>query len=198
MLSFSRAYLDEAAAVLNAIDPEAVEAVVQILADAREKGGRVFFVGVGGSAANASHAVNDFRKIAHIEAYSPTDNVAELTARTNDDGWETVFAEWLRGSRLSSKDVVFVLSVSGGNLQKRMSLGIVAALQYAREVGCRIVGILGDATGYAAGVADASVLVPAVNKEHVTPHSEGFQAIIWHLMVSHPSLKRAPTKWEST
>lgn len=198
MLSFSRAYLDEAAAVLNAIDPQAVESVVEILADAREKGGRVFFVGVGGSAANASHAVNDFRKIAEIEAYAPTDNVAELTARTNDDGWNTVFAQWLRVSRLTPKDVVFVLSVSGGNVQKQLSLSIIAALEYARDIGAKVVGILGDANGYTAGVADACVVVPSVNAEHVTPHSEGFQAVIWHLMVSHPGLKRVRTKWEST
>ena len=198
MLSFSRAYLDEAAAVLNAIDPRAVESVVDVLAGARENGGRVFFVGVGGSAANASHAVNDFRKIAEIEAYAPTDNVAELTARTNDDGWDTVFAQWLRGSRLTPKDVVFVLSVSGGNVQRRLSLSIIAALDYARQVGSKIVGILGDANGYTAGIADACVIVPSVNPEHVTPHSEGFQAVIWHLMVSHPNLKRVPTKWEST
>ncbi len=198
MLSFTRAYLAEATAVIDAIEPEAVEAVVEIVAETRENGGRVFFLGVGGSAANASHAVNDFRKIAQIEAYAPTDNIAELTARTNDDGWDTVFVAWLRGSRLTARDVVFVLSVSGGNVQKRLSLGIVSALQYAREVGSRIVGILGDANGFAAGIADACVIIPTVNNEHVTPHAEGFQAVVWHLMVSHPSLKKVQTKWEST
>lgn len=198
MFSFTRAYLDEAIEVINAIDPEAVEAVVDIVAQTRETGGRVFFLGVGGSAANASHAVNDFRKIAGIEAYAPTDNIAELTARTNDDGWETVFTAWLRGSRLTARDVIFVLSVSGGNIEKRLSLGIVSALDYAHETGSRIVGILGDANGYAAGIADACVVIPSVNKEHVTPHAEGFQAVVWHLMVSHPHLKRVQTKWEST
>lgn len=154
MLSFTRTYLDEAGAVLNAIDPAAIDAVIEIIAETQNTGGRVFFLGVGGSAANASHAVNDFRKIAGIEAYAPTDNIAELTARTNDDGWETVFVEWLRGSRLAARDVVFVLSVSGGSVQKRLSLGIVAALNYARKAGSSIVAIVGDADGYAASVAD--------------------------------------------
>lgn len=198
MSSFARGYLAEAATVLNAIEPEAIEAVVEIIAQARENGGRIFFLGVGGSAANASHAVNDFRKIAEIEAYAPTDNVAELTARTNDDGWDTVFAQWLRGSRLTSKDVIFVLSVSGGNVQRQLSMTIISALDYAREIGSPIVGIVGDADGYTAGVADACVIIPSVNKDHVTPHAEGFQAVVWHLMVSHPSLKRVQTKWETT
>jgi D-sedoheptulose 7-phosphate isomerase len=198
MSSFTRAYLAEAGEVLDAIDPEAIDAVVEIVVGARENGGRLFFLGVGGSAANASHAVNDFRKIAQIEAYAPTDNIAELTARTNDDGWDTVFVQWLRGSRLTGKDVIFVLSVSGGNVQKHLSLSIISALDYAREVGSRIVGIVGDSGGYTAGIADACVVIPPVNKEHVTPHAEAFQAVIWHLMVSHPSLKRVQTKWEAT
>jgi len=197
MLSFTREYLAEAGAVLNAIDPEAIEAVVEIVAKARTNGGRVFFLGVGGSAANASHAVNDFRKIAEMEAYAPTDNIAELTARANDDGWETIFAQWLRGSRLTPNDVIFVLSVSGGDVEKKLSLNIVEALKYALEIGSPIVGIVGDGNGYTAKVAKACVVIPSPNLEHVTPHSEGFQAVVWHLMVSHPSLKRARTKWET-
>ncbi len=197
MSSFTRAYLTEAAASLAAIDPAAIDAIIEIVATARSDGGRVFFLGVGGSAANASHAVNDFRKIADVESYAPTDNVPELTARANDDGWETVFSEWLRGSRLNAKDVVFVLSVSGGDVEKGLSLNIVAALEFAREVGCKIVGIVGNERGHTAKVADVCVIVPSQNKEHVTPHTEGFQAIIWHLMVSHPRLKRMNTKWES-
>ena len=186
MSNFTRVYLAEAAASLEAIDPEAIEAIVGIIATARENGGRIFFLGVGGSAANASHAVNDFRKITGIESYAPTDNIPELTARANDDGWETVFSQWLRGSRLNAKDVVFVLSVSGGDVEKGLSLNIVTALDYAREVGCKIVGIVGKGGGYTAKVANACVLVPSDNKEHVTPHAEGFQAVIWHLMVSLP------------
>jgi len=197
MLNFTREYLAEAGTVLDAIDPEAIEAVVEIVAQARTNGGRVFFLGVGGSAANASHAVNDFRKIAEIEAYAPTDNIAELTARANDDGWETIFAQWLRGSRLAPNDIIFVLSVSGGDVEKKLSLNIVAALQYALEVGSPIVGIIGDGGGYTAKVANACVVIPSTNLEHVTPHSEGFQAVVWHLMVSHPSLKRVRTKWET-
>ncbi len=197
MSEFTRGYLAEAVATLQQIDPDAIEAVVAIIEDVRANGGRVFFLGVGGSAANASHAVNDFRKIAEVEAYAPTDNIAELTARTNDDGWETVFVEWLRVSRLSSKDLVFVLSVSGGDQERGLSLNIIAALDFARKAGSRIAGIIGDSSGYTARVADACVIIPSVNREHVTPHSEGFQAVVWHLMVSHPRLKRAPTKWET-
>ena len=198
MSNFTRAYLAEAGTTLRQIDPDTIDAVVEIVAGAREDGGRVFFLGVGGSAANASHALNDFRKIAEAEAYAPTDNVSELTARTNDDGWETVFSQWLRGSRLTPKDVVFVLSVSGGDAAKRLSLNIIAALEYAREVGSRIVGIVGSGGGFTAEVADACVIIPSENREHVTPHAEGFQAVVWHLMVSHPRLKRVRTKWEST
>jgi D-sedoheptulose 7-phosphate isomerase len=197
MSSFTRAYLQEASNSLDAIDPDAIDAVVAIVAAARSRGGRVFFLGVGGSAANASHAVNDFRKIAEVEAYAPTDNISELTARANDDGWETVFAAWLRGSRLSPADVVFVLSVSGGDIERSLSLNIVSALKYAREIGSAIVGIVGAGGGYTAQVADACVIIPSANSEHVTPHSEGFQAVVWHLMVSHPALKRTRTKWES-
>jgi len=163
----------------------------------RERGGRLFILGVGGSAANASHAVNDFRKIAGIEAYAPTDNVAELTARTNDEGWASVFAEWLRGSRLQARDCLFILSVGGGNLEKNVSPNLVAALQLAKEVGARVIGIVGKDGGHTAKVADACVIVPTVNPGSITPHSEAFQAVVWHLFVSHPSLKAAQTKWES-
>ncbi len=197
MSSFTNAYLAEAASSLAAIDPDAIDSIVDVIASARAAGGRVFFLGVGGSAANASHAVNDFRKIAEVEAYAATDNIAELTARTNDDGWETAFAQWLRGSRLTAKDVVFVLSVSGGDVEKKLSLNIVKALDYAREIGSQIVGIVGEGGGHTAKVANACVLIPSSNKEHVTPHAEGFQAVVWHLMVSHPKLKRVRTKWES-
>ncbi len=197
MLSFTRAYLEEAVASLEAIDAAAIDAIVEIIAATRDSGGRIFFLGVGGSAANASHAVNDFRKIAGIESYAPTDNISELTARANDDGWETIFTQWLRGSRLTERDLVFILSVSGGDSEKGLSLNIVSALDYAREIGCKIVGIVGSGGGYTAKTADACVIVPSSNRDHVTPHAEGFQAVIWHLMVSHPSIKRMQTKWES-
>ncbi|HEX5274837.1 MAG TPA: SIS domain-containing protein [Candidatus Rubrimentiphilum sp.] len=197
MSSFTREYLAEAAAVLEKLDGNAIDAIIGIIADATAKGGRIFFLGIGGSAANASHAVNDFRKIAGLEAYAPTDNIAELTARANDDGWDTIFAAWLRGSRLTANDVVFVLSVSGGDTQKNISLNIVSALQYAREVGSKIVGIVGRESGYTSQVADACVVIPVVNPERVTPHSEAFQPLVWHLMVFHPSLKRERTTWES-
>jgi D-sedoheptulose 7-phosphate isomerase len=164
----------------------------------RAGGGRLFILGVGGSAANASHAVNDFRKIVGLETYAPTDNVSELTARTNDEGWGTIFESWLRTSRLNSKDGILVFSVGGGNVEQQVSPNLVAALQYAKSVGASILGIVGRDGGYTAKVADACVIVPTVNSAHVTPHSEAFQAVIWHLLVSHPSLKAAPTKWEST
>jgi D-sedoheptulose 7-phosphate isomerase len=171
--------------------------VVAILAATRSSGGRLFILGVGGSAANASHAVNDFRKIAGIEAYAPTDNVAELTARTNDEGWASVFEAWLAVSRLRPEDTLLVFSVGGGNLEKNVSPNLVTALQFAQRVGAKITGIVGRDGGYTAAVADACVIVPTVNPAHTTPHSEAFQAIVWHLMVSHPALKRAETKWES-
>ena len=171
--------------------------MVACLEDLRARNGRLFFLGVGGSAANCSHAVNDFRKIVGIEAYAPTDNVSELTARTNDDGWASVFVEWLKGSRLCKKDMLFVLSVGGGNLEKNVSPNLVAALQYAQQIGTQVIGIIGRDGGYTAKVADACVLIPTVNPETVTPHTEAFQAVILHLMVSHPALKKAATKWES-
>jgi D-sedoheptulose 7-phosphate isomerase len=195
--TFTRNHLDEAIEILRLIDVSAIEAMVEKLAKARADGGRVFLLGVGGSAGNCSHAVNDFRKLAAIEAYAPTDNVSELTARTNDEGWDTVFAAWLQVSHLSPKDVIFVMSVGGGNLEKNVSPNLVQALKYAKEIGSTVVGIVGRDGGYTAKVADACVIIPTVNDEAVTPHSEAFQAVVWHLMVSHPSLKAMPTKWES-
>lgn len=197
-MSYAQQHLDEAARILGALDVTAIEKMVALLADLRATGGRLFFLGVGGSAANCSHAVNDFRKIAGIEAYTPVDNVSELTARTNDEGWDTVFAAWLKGSRLQAADMIFVLSVGGGSLERNISPNLVLALGYAREVGARIVGVVGRDGGYTAQVADACVIVPTVNPETVTPHAEAFQAVVWHLLVSHPALKGAQTKWEST
>lgn len=196
-MTFSKAFLHECVELLSRLDTAPIEQAVAILAQARLEGGRLFILGVGGSAANASHAVNDFRKIAGIEAYAPTDNVSELTARTNDEGWTSVFENWLRVSRVQPKDVILVLSVGGGNLEKGVSPNLVAALQYVRKVGSKIIGIVGRDGGYTARVADACVLVPTVNPIHVTPHAEAFQAVIWHLMVSHPELKASETKWES-
>src|SRR5882672_12147921 len=195
-MSYSHQHLQEAAQIISQLDPETCERAVRLLGDVRARGGRLFILGVGGSAANASHAVNDFRKIAGFEAYAPTDNVSELTARTNDEGWPTVFVEWLRGSRLNAKDAVLVLSVGGGSLEKNVSPNLVSALQYVKEVGGKILGIVGRDGGYTAQVADACVIVPTVDPQQVTPHSEAFQAVIWHLLISHPRLKMAPTKWE--
>jgi D-sedoheptulose 7-phosphate isomerase len=196
-MSHTIEYVQDAARILARLDLEAVEAMVRLVAQVRQRGGRVFFLGVGGSAANASHAVNDFRKIAGVEAYAATDNVSELTARTNDEGWETVFAGYLQGSRLGAKDLVFVLSVGGGDLEQNISPNLVRALEYARTAGAAICGIVGRDGGYTARVADVCVVVPTVNPATVTPHAEAFQAVIWHLMVSHPLLKAAPTRWES-
>ena len=197
-MTFTEGFVEEAVAVLRGIDQSAVEACATGLADIRRRGGRLFILGVGGSAGNASHAVNDFRKICGLECYAPTDNVSELTARTNDEGWATIFAEWLRGSHLSKKDGVLVLSVGGGNLEKNVSPNLVRALQYAQEVGATITGIVGRDGGYTAKVANAVVIVPTVNPDHITPHSEAFQAVVWHLFVSHPRLKMNQTKWETT
>jgi D-sedoheptulose 7-phosphate isomerase len=197
-MSYAREHLREAARILDLLDADAIERLATTLADVRARGGRLFFLGVGGSAGNCSHAVNDFRKLAGFEAYAPTDNVSELTARTNDEGWETVFSGWLSGSRLRREDGVFVLSVGGGSLEKNISANLVHALQYARGVGAAIVGIVGRDGGYTAQVSEACVIVPTVNPETVTPHSEAFQAVVWHLLVSHPHLKAAPAKWEST
>jgi D-sedoheptulose 7-phosphate isomerase len=197
MSTFAEQYLEEVQHVTRGLDVRAIEAAAAIIADARAKGGRLFILGVGGSAANASHAVNDFRKIVGIEAYAPTDNVSELTARTNDEGWSSVFAAWLATSRLAARDVLLILSVGGGNLEKNVSPNLVAALQQAKQAGARIVGIVGRDGGYTKQVADACVLVPTVNPVHTTPHAEAFQAIVWHLLVSHPALKAHETKWES-
>ena len=190
-------FLAEARQVIDGLDRGGIARIVERIHTARESGGRLFILGVGGSAANASHAVNDFRKIVGIEAYAPTDNVSELTARTNDEGWDTVFAQWLRGSRLTARDVLLVFSVGGGNVEKNVSANLVAALQYARQVGAGILGIVGRDGGFTAKVADACVIVPTVNPQHVTPHAEAFQAVVWHLVVSHPALKACQTKWEA-
>ncbi len=196
-MSFSTQFLNEAKQIIDGLDVAAIDRVVAILAATRSSGGRLFILGVGGSAANASHAVNDFRKIAGIEAYAPTDNVSELTARTNDEGWATVFESWLAVSRLKPEDTLLIFSVGGGNLEKNVSPNLVAALQYAKKIGAKITGIVGRDGGYTAQAADACVIVPTVNPTHITPHSEAFQAVVWHLIVSHPDLKRAETKWES-
>jgi len=196
-MSFTKQFLNEAKEVIDNIDSNAVDKMVELLADTRNKGGRLFILGVGGSAGNASHAVNDFRKIVGMEAYAPTDNVSELTARTNDDGWATIFARWLEVSRLNEKDMLFILSVGGGNLEKNVSPNLVSALQYGKKVGARVGGIVGRDGGYTAQVADACVIIPTVNAENTTPHAEAFQAVVWHLLVSHPQLKASQTKWES-
>jgi D-sedoheptulose 7-phosphate isomerase len=197
-MTYSEQHLKEAGEILAKLDTDAIEGMATLLARVRTNGGRLFFLGVGGSAGNCSHAVNDFRKIVGIEAYAPTDNVSELTARTNDEGWDTVFIEWLKTSRLNDKDAVFVFSVGGGNLEKNISPNLVRALQYAKSVGAAITGVVGRDGGYTATVADVCLIVPTVNSDTITPHSEAFQAVIWHLLVSHPDLKASQTKWEST
>ena len=197
-MSYAVQHLKETAAIVAQLDVAACEKCVAELRATRERGGRLFILGVGGSAANASHAVNDFRKIAGLECYAPTDNVSELTARTNDEGWASVFVEWLRGSRLTAKDCLLILSVGGGNLEKNVSPNLVTALQLAKQIGARVIGIVGKDGGYTAKVADACVIVPTVNPNNLTPHSEAFQAVIWHLWVSHPDVKVNQTKWESS
>jgi len=194
---FAERFLDEVTVVAKQLDPAAIEKVAAALAAARARGGRLFLLGVGGSAASCSHAVNDFRKLCGWEAYTPTDNVAELTARTNDEGWETVFVEWLRGARLRREDAVLVLSVGGGNSEKNISANLVRALQYAKEIGATITGIVGRDGGYTAQVGEAVVIVPTVNVEHITPLTEAFHSVITHLLVTHPALKTQATKWES-
>jgi D-sedoheptulose 7-phosphate isomerase len=198
MSNYSQQHLDESVAVIRKLDVAAIEKMATLLADLRMKKGRLFFLGVGGSAGNCSHAVNDFRKIVGIEAYAPTDNVSELTARTNDEGWATVFSEWLKVSQLKATDMLFIFSVGGGNLEKNISPNLVEALKYAKEVGARVVGVVGRDGGYTAKVADACVIIPTVNADNVTPHTEAFHAVVWHLLVSHPKLKASQTKWEST
>jgi D-sedoheptulose 7-phosphate isomerase len=196
-MSFSRQFLSEAKEIIDRLDLDQIERMAGLLAATRARNGRLFILGVGGSAANASHAVNDFRKIAGIEAYAPTDNVSELTARTNDEGWATVFEGWLRGSRLRSGDTVLVFSVGGGNVEKNVSPNLVQALQYAKAVGATILGVVGRDGGYTAQAADACAIIPTVNAVHTTPHAEAFQAVVWHLLVSHPEVKQSETKWES-
>ena len=196
-MSYIVEHLEEAAQVLQTLDIDSIERMTDILAKTRQSGGRLFILGVGGSAANASHAVNDFRKICGMEAYAPTDNVAELTARTNDEGWDSVFVEWLRGSRLNGKDCVLVFSVGGGNKEKNVSVNLVHALAYAKEQQTKVIGIVGRDGGYTAQVADACCLIPVVNPANTTPHTEAFHAVIWHALVSHPKLKITETKWES-
>lgn len=196
-MTFTRTFLDETARIVSSIDAQSIEDTAEGLAAVRAGGGRLFILGVGGSAGHASHAVNDFRKICGFEAYTPTDNVSELTARTNDEGWPTVFEAWLRVSRLRPEDMLLVFSVGGGNLEKNVSPNLVAAVQYARKVGAAVGGVLGRPDGYTAQVADACVVVPAVNPVRVTPHAEAFQAVVWHLLVSHPALKSVETRWES-
>ncbi len=196
-MTFAHRYLEEVGHIAQALDPETIERAVGLLGSVRAQGGRLFILGVGGSAANASHAVNDFRKIAGFEAYTPIDNVAELTARVNDEGWEAVFVRWLEGSRLRPADAILVLSVGGGDVERNISPNLVAALRYAKHVGARIIGIVGRREGYTAQVADVCVVIPTVAPDRITPHAEAFQAVVWHLMVSHPSLAAFPTKWES-
>jgi D-sedoheptulose 7-phosphate isomerase len=195
-MSFTTTHLQEAKRIIDGLNVTVIDRMADLLAKARANGGRLFFLGVGGSAGNCSHAVNDFRKIVGIEAYAPTDNVSELTARTNDEGWETVFVEWLKVSRLRQGDVIFVFSVGGGNLEKNVSPNLVRALQYAKEIGTTILGIVGRDGGYTAKVGDAVCIIPTVNPDAVTPHSEAFQAVVWHLLVTHPVLKARQTKWE--
>lgn len=197
-MTFVQTHLQEAIRIIELLDAERIEKLAQALVTLRANGGRLFFLGVGGSAGNCSHAVNDFRKIAGIEAYAPTDNVSELTARTNDEGWHTVFAEWLKTSRLTSKDALFVLSVGGGNLEKNISPNLVHAVQLAKQVGAKVLGIVGRDGGYTAQMGDAVVVVPTVNPDSITPHSEAFQAVIWHLLVTHPDVKASQTKWEAS
>lgn len=196
-MSHTTDYLAEASRILDMLDVEAIDRMVNLLVALRERGGRLFFLGVGGGAGNSSHAVNDFRKIASIEAYTPTDNVSELTARVNDNGWESVFVNWLKGSRLNGKDMLFVFSVGGGDLEHNISANLVQALRYAQDIGASICGVVGRDGGYTARVADACVVIPTVNPETVTPHTESFQALIWHLLVSHPRLQASAMKWES-
>ena len=192
------AFLDDAVTIINKIDRTQIQKMIQILQDIRKNNGRLFILGVGGGAGHASHAVNDFRKIAGIESYAPTDNVSELTARVNDDGWETMFESWLKGSRLTAKDCIFVFSVGGGNAEKSVSVNLVNALRYAKETGAKVIGVVGRDGGYTAKVADACVIIPTVNEKTVTPQTEAFQAVVWHLIVSSPAMQKFEMKWEST
>ncbi len=196
-MSYAAQHMKEAVEIIQKMDVSAIEKMADLLATVKADGGRIFFLGVGGSAGNCSHAVNDFRKIVGIESYAPTDNVSELTARTNDEGWATVFVEWLKISKLEPKDALFIFSVGGGNLEKNISPNLVEAIKLAKSVGAKVTGVVGRDGGYTAQAADACVIVPTVNPETITPHSEAFQAVVWHLLVSHPKLKANQTKWES-
>jgi D-sedoheptulose 7-phosphate isomerase len=197
-MNYSQQHLNESIEIIRKIDVEAIEKVVNLLVKVKADGGRIFFLGVGGSAGNCSHAVNDFRKIVGIESYAPTDNVSELTARTNDEGWSSIFVEWLKVSKLTAKDMLFIFSVGGGNLEKNISPNLVEALKFGKIVGSKVIGVVGRDGGYTAQVADACVIIPTVNSDNITPHSEAFQGVVWHLLVSHPKLKANQTKWEST
>ena len=194
---YSDLHLSEATEVIKKIETKQIEKIVDLILNVRNEKGRIFFLGVGGSAGNCSHAVNDFRKIIGVESYAPTDNVSELTARTNDEGWSTIFSEWLKISNLNSKDLIFVFSVGGGNIEKNISPNLVEALKYGKSIGCKLVGVVGRNGGYTTKVADACVVIPTVNEKTITPHTEAFQAVVWHLIVSHPKLKLNETKWES-
>lgn len=196
-MDFIRQYFKEVRKIIDSIDYQEIDNMVSVIREIQSNRGRMFFLGVGGGAGHASHAVNDFRKICGIEAYAPTDNVSELTARINDDGWETSYVNWLIGSNLKEKDMIFIFSVGGGNLEKNISINILKSLQYAKEVGSKICGVVGRDGGYTAEVADACVIIPPVNQETVTPHTEEFQAVVWHMLVSHPKLKKYEMKWES-
>ena len=196
-MNYSKKHLTEAINIINRIDSDKIENIVKIIKKVKNKKGRIFFLGVGGSAGNCSHAVNDFRKIVGIESYAPTDNVSELTARTNDEGWNSVFVEWLKVSKLNRNDLIFVFSVGGGNVQKKISVNLVEALKYGKTKKCNIVGVVGKDGGYTASVSSSCLIIPIVNNKTITPHTEAFQAVVWHLIVSHPELKSKETKWES-
>jgi D-sedoheptulose 7-phosphate isomerase len=196
-MNFINKYISNSKLILDELDLNQISTMISILKETRENNGRLFILGVGGGAGHASHAVNDFRKICDIEAYSPSDNVSELTARVNDDGWETTYVNWLMGSRLKKNDSLLVFSVGGGNLEKGVSVNIVKSLQYAREVGSKVCGIVGREGGYTAEIADACVIIPPIDPDNITPHTEGFQALVWHLLVSHPDLQMFEMKWES-
>jgi D-sedoheptulose 7-phosphate isomerase len=197
-MNYSVKHLNESVEIIQKLDSSEIEKMADLLVSVKTEGGRIFFLGVGGSAGNCSHAVNDFRKIVGIESYAPTDNVSELTARTNDEGWATIFVEWLKISKLNANDILFILSVGGGNLEKNISPNLVEAIKFAKSIGAKVTGIVGRDGGYTAQMSDACVIVPTVNPDNITPHSEAFQAVIWHLLVSHPKLKVNQTKWEST
>jgi D-sedoheptulose 7-phosphate isomerase len=197
-MSYAQQHLNESIEIIQKIDVAAIEKMADLLSQVKSDSGRIFFLGIGGSAGNCSHAVNDFRKIVGIESYAPTDNVSELTARTNDEGWASIFVEWLKVSKLTEKDMLFIFSVGGGNLEKNISPNLVEALKFGKTIGAKVVGVVGRDGGYTAKVADACVIVPTVNAENITPHSEAFQGVVWHLLVSHPKLKANQTKWEST